>query len=71
MYPKREKGKATSYPAKTLVSPMMKIIQMYMECLISYIDQKYLDGIFKNKVPFQFAMRKITEQCGLVEEAEK
>ena len=36
-----------------------------------FIDQKYLDGIFKNKVPFQFAMRKINEQCGLVEEAEK
>ena len=65
------KGKATSYPAKTLVSPMMKIIQMYMECLISYIDSKYLNGMVKNEVPFQFAIRKITEQCGLVEEAEK
>ena len=50
---------------------MMKIIQMYMECLISYIDPEYLDGIVKNKLPFQFAIRKITEQCGLVEEAEK
>ena len=65
------KGKATSYPAKTLVSPMMKITQKYVECLISYIDPEYLDGIVKYKVPLHFAIRKITEQCGLVEEAEK
>ena len=48
---------------------MMKIIQMYMECLISYIDPEYLNGMVKNEVPFQFAIRKITEQCGSVEKA--